>query len=156
MQTVPTRSVIETKLPFSLGPDLYPWDTGVAVAEMQELLCAHGFALRIDGDFGWRTELAVKRFQKQHNLYPDGIVSVRTWQVLKRTVKLGDRFLWQGKSGADVVELQQLLQQHGYTVRQTGIFDADTKRAVLEFQHSHNLVGNGVVDAATRLRLDSV
>jgi peptidoglycan hydrolase-like protein with peptidoglycan-binding domain len=153
MQTVQTRSAPETKLPFSPGPDLYPWDTGVAVAEMQELLCAHGFSLRIDGDFGWRTELAVKRFQKQHGLYPDGVVSARTWGALKSAVQLGDRLLWQGKSGADVVELQRLLQHHGYPVRQTGIFDADTKRAVIDFQQHQTLISNGVVDTATRLRL---
>jgi murein L,D-transpeptidase YcbB/YkuD len=153
MQTTQKQVAPSTHLPVSPGPDLHPWDTGLAVAEMQELLCAHSFILRIDGDFGWRTELAVKRFQRQHGLRADGIVNAKTWMLLKSLVQPGDRLLWQGKSGADVAELQQLLRHQGYSIRTTGIFDADTKRAVMDYQQHHSLNGNGVVGERTWLLL---
>lgn len=159
MQAIQTVQVIQTRLapvagiPFSPSPALHPWDIGVGVAEMQELLCAHGFKLRIDGDFGWRTEIAVKQFQKQHGLRIDGVVESVTWTALKSSVRLGDRLLWQGKSGADVAELQGLLQGYGYTMPRNGIFDTVTKRAVIDFQQRHHLISNGVVGEATRLRL---
>jgi peptidoglycan hydrolase-like protein with peptidoglycan-binding domain len=35
-----------------------------------------------DGDFGARTEAAVREFQRRHELVPDGIVGPKTWRVL--------------------------------------------------------------------------
>jgi peptidoglycan hydrolase-like protein with peptidoglycan-binding domain len=130
-------------------PTLYPWDTGAAVARMQELLRAHGYVLRIDGDFGWRTEVAVKQFQRQSSIKVDGIVGPETWSMLVSTVKPGTRLLRQGCSGADVYELQGLLQVNGYPIRRNGIFNAETKAAVVEFQQTHHLQPSGQVDAVT-------
>ena len=36
----------------------------------------------VDGIFGSLTEEAVKEFQKEHGLYPDGIVGEKTWGIL--------------------------------------------------------------------------
>ena len=36
----------------------------------------------IDGDFDGETEVAVRRFQREHQLEPDGIVGPRTWRAL--------------------------------------------------------------------------
>lgn len=130
-------------------PVLYPWDMGPAVARMQELLNAHGFSLRPDGDFGWRTEVAVKAFQRRHGLRIDGIVGPETWGTLMATVKPGARTLRQGLSGADVYELQGLLQVNGYAVKRNGTFDAETKAAVIAFQREHHLRDDGIVDSVT-------
>jgi peptidoglycan hydrolase-like protein with peptidoglycan-binding domain len=130
-------------------PVLYPWDVGPAVARMQELLNAHGFPLRADGDFGWRTEAAVKAFQRRHGLRIDGIVGPETWGTLMATVKPGARTLRQGHAGADVYELQGLLQVNGYPVKRNGIFDAETKAAAIAFQREHHLRDDGVVDSVT-------
>ena len=51
---------------------------GKFVKELQNLL-----DLTVDGDFGIKTENAVKNFQKKHNLTEDGIVGPKTWQVLQ-------------------------------------------------------------------------
>jgi peptidoglycan hydrolase-like protein with peptidoglycan-binding domain len=131
------------------GPRLFPWDVGAAVAEVQELLCAHGFKLAIDGDFSWKTETAVKLYQKQHKLRIDGIVGRETWISLKTTVKPGTRLLKETHSGADVYELQGLLQIQGYSLKRDGIFGAETKSAVIDFQRHHQLSGNGVVNPVT-------
>lgn len=130
-------------------PVLHPWDVGSAVARMQELLCAHGFPLRVDGDFGWRTEAAVKVFQRRHGLRIDGIVGPETWGTLMATVQPGARLLRQGYSGADVYELQGLLQVNGYAIERNGSFDAATKAAVIAFQHQHHLREDGMVDQVT-------
>ncbi|RDV24106.1 peptidoglycan-binding protein [Alteromonas aestuariivivens] len=57
---------------------------GDAVTRLQTLLVAKGFNLAIDSDFGAATELAVRLFQKQHNLKADGIVGMKTWSELDR------------------------------------------------------------------------
>lgn len=135
--------------PALAGPVLHPWDTGPAVAELQELLCAHGFKLRIDGDFGGITETAVKVYQRRQGLRIDGVVGLKTWALLKMTVQAGTRNLREGLTGKDVSELQGLLQICGHLVRRDGIFGPKTLQAVTAFQQSHHLNPNGIVDAVT-------
>ena len=130
---------------FTPSPDLYPWDVGVAVAEMQDLLRAHGYPIRADGDFGWRTEQALKTFQRRSGLRVDGIVGKQTWTALKMTVQPGTRLLKQGLSGADVGELQGLLCVNGYSVQRSGNFDEKTREAVIGFQRRHHLQNDGIV-----------
>lgn len=48
-----------------------------SVRELQTLL-----EITADGNFGPKTDLAVKQFQKLNGLTPDGIVGQRTWQLL--------------------------------------------------------------------------
>jgi hypothetical protein len=51
-----------------------------AVEELQEKL---GFNdAQVDGYFGVLTEAAVRRFQREHGLVPDGIVGPKTWNKL--------------------------------------------------------------------------
>lgn len=57
----------------SVGPD---------VGAAQGALVAAGFKLSIDNDFGPKTEQAVKKFQSQHGLSPDGKVGPATWAAL--------------------------------------------------------------------------
>jgi putative chitinase len=63
-------------------PVLYRGEEGDAVASLQSQLRSHGFDISIDGDFGAATELAVKQFQRQRGLVPDGIVGPQTWDRL--------------------------------------------------------------------------
>lgn len=142
------RSLPETA--FEPGPDLYPWDIGPAVAEAQDLLYAHGFQdIAINGDFDWKTEAAVKAYQRQHQLRVDGIIGAQTWISLKQTVQPGVRSLQEGHAGADVYELQGLLQIHGHAIQRDGIFGPETRSAVLSFQHEHHLQADGIVMPVT-------
>lgn len=50
---------------------------GTDVEKLQKLL-----KITIDGDFGPKTEEAVKKFQKEHKLDVDGIVGPKTWAAL--------------------------------------------------------------------------
>ena len=56
---------------------------GDSVKLLQELLNKHGFNLTVDGDFGNKTEEAVKLFQKRLNLTVDGIVGSKTFEALQ-------------------------------------------------------------------------
>ncbi len=53
-----------------------------AVGVLQKLLNRTGFRLVPDGNFGPRTESAVKEFQRLYRLRPDGIVGEKTWPRL--------------------------------------------------------------------------
>jgi peptidoglycan hydrolase-like protein with peptidoglycan-binding domain len=56
---------------------------GAEVQELQRLLHASGFyGGRIDGDFGWRTHVAVTKYQDTAGLHSDGSVGADTWASL--------------------------------------------------------------------------
>ena len=55
---------------------------GDDVIALQHLLNVEGYKLTIDGDFGAKTETAVKMYQKAHGLEDDGIVGNKTWAAL--------------------------------------------------------------------------
>jgi len=136
-----------------LTHDLLPWDSGEAIAELQEVLLAHGYKLPINGEFDWTTEAAVRAFQRQHSIRIDGIVGTKTWDQLMVTLKPGARPLRLGQRGADVLELQGLLQVCGYTVQRSGLFDLATQAAVIDFQTHHHLTTDGIVHDNTWLLL---
>lgn len=58
-------------------PTLRRGDFGDLVREVQARC-----AVDVDGAYGARTEAAVRRFQRDHALVPDGIVGPRTWAAL--------------------------------------------------------------------------
>ena len=51
--------------------------TGKYVEQLQEIL-----GITIDGDFGPKTEKAVKEYQEENDLVVDGIVGSATWTKL--------------------------------------------------------------------------
>lgn len=53
------------------------------VEDLQWLLKnKHGITVTIDGEFGTKTDTAVRTFQKKHGLTVDGIVGAKTWKKL--------------------------------------------------------------------------
>lgn len=64
-------------------PTLRRGSQGDAVEELQALLNAkYGYDLEVDGNYGSKTEAAVKDFQKKHGLTADGVVGPKTWRAL--------------------------------------------------------------------------
>ena len=58
-------------------------DSGAGVRAIQTALNAQGFKVTVDGDFGDKTEQAVKSFQAKNDLKQDGVVGPLTWKKLK-------------------------------------------------------------------------
>lgn len=63
-------------------PLLKKGSQGEAVKKLQQTLNGKGYKLTEDGDFGNKTEAAVKAFQKANGLEVDGEVGPMTWGVL--------------------------------------------------------------------------
>ena len=67
-------------------PTIYQGKKGEAVKVLQRKLIKLGYNLGkwgVDGSFGQATYLAVRQFQKDHNLIVDGICGKNTWAKLK-------------------------------------------------------------------------
>ena len=56
--------------------------SGDEVKTLQELLNSSGYNLAVDGQFGQKTQQAVKDYQTKNNLTVDGIVGDKTWGAL--------------------------------------------------------------------------
>ena len=63
-------------------PVLKRGSNGTAVRRLQGLLVANGQSVKVDGDFGPRTESAVKSEQSQAHIAVDGVVGKTTWTKL--------------------------------------------------------------------------
>ena len=98
------------------------------------------------------TEVAVKTFQTEFGITPDGRVGRTT-----KTALAGASFddpdsdvLSVGSRGSDVVELQDLLREKGYDPGTSdGVFGPATLSAVITFQKDHKLWVDGLVGSAT-------
>jgi len=62
------------------------------VWDLQYRLNQLGYQVGIDGVYGYQTYYAVKKFQKDYGLTPDGIVGSYTWSVLKKRSLSKDEF----------------------------------------------------------------
>ena len=69
--------------------------------------------------------------------------------VQQNAYVLGDRVLSEGERGADVSELQGLLNQSGATLTVDGVFGPATDAAVRTFQHVSGLAVDGLVGPST-------
>ena len=128
-----------------------------------------------DGLFSDDTEAAVRAFQQQFDLTPDGIVGKATWYAIARIYSAVKRLtdvnsegiapgeltlifngrLEQGDRGFAVSELQYLLafiaafSERVRPVTVDGIFGSGTRGAVEDFQYDADLQVTGVVDEIT-------
>jgi peptidoglycan hydrolase-like protein with peptidoglycan-binding domain len=57
--------------------ELKLWSNGDNVKKLQKAL-----GIKIDGNFGESTELAVKKYQKNNGLTQDGVVGPKTWEKI--------------------------------------------------------------------------
>ena len=56
---------------------------GADVARLQNYLNKYGYKLTVDGDFGAKTQEAVRAYQRNNGLAVDGIVGTNTWSALQ-------------------------------------------------------------------------
>ncbi|MFP2930943.1 peptidoglycan-binding protein [Pyxidicoccus sp. 3LG] len=161
------------------GQTLKEGSSGQAVKTLQKSLEKLGYELgAVDGEFGPRTEAAVKRFQTKHNLEADGIVGPKTRQAMEKAldraaqpkpqgdsfepgkgkwkdapsladVKSGKEHLQQGMEGGSVRHIQKLLG-----IETDGKFGPATKKAVSDFQRAEKLDVSGSVGPKTLAELE--
>lgn len=87
VETLMGGGALPTAVPQTVDPAramLRKGSTGQSVVLLQQKLAVHGGSvhLLVDGNFGPKTEAAVKAFQSVNGLTVDGIVGLRTWAAL--------------------------------------------------------------------------
>ena len=80
----PRYDLITGKLTANDMPLIKKGSEGSAVLQLQKMLNAKGYKLTEDGDFGSKTEAAVKAYQKANGLEVDGEVGEKTWASLMK------------------------------------------------------------------------
>jgi peptidoglycan hydrolase-like protein with peptidoglycan-binding domain len=149
-----------TDLPLSRG------STGDDVERVQRSIVRDGYrsaandlglggAEDVDGDFGPRTETAVRRFQSVHGLTVDGVVGPSTWAALP--LKEPAPRVSRGARGGVVTALQAVLAEipepaHAYYQQDVdGAFGPATEAAVRRYQSDRALTVDGIVGEQTWL-----
>ncbi len=131
-------------------------DSGESVRDIQTRLARLGFDSEPDarGEFRSGTRRAVRSFQRDRGLPPDGIVGPDTWRmIVEAGYALGDRLLYLRRPmlrGDDVADLQHRLNELGFDADKVdGIFGPNTDRAVHEFQRNRGMPQDGVAGPQT-------
>jgi peptidoglycan hydrolase-like protein with peptidoglycan-binding domain len=131
--------------------------TGETVRQLQQALKDHGYDPgALDGQFGRKTESAVKAFQQNHGLTADGIVGETTWLNIDEADS-SNPTLKKGSIGNPVRRAQKRLTLGGYdTGGVDGIYNASTESAVKHLQSDHGLTADGIVGPVTWERIDAL
>ena len=141
---------------------------GEAVKELQRRLKELGYYNNsIDGDYGAKTVVAVKAFQKKNGLTADGVAGSSTLKKLNSTsaVKANTTTnnnttttdgLKSGDKGTEVKKLQERLKELGYyTSAIDSQYGAKTIAAVKAFQQKNGLTVDGVASSATLKKINA-
>ena len=141
---------------------------GEAVKELQRRLKELGYYNNaIDGDYGAKTVVAVKAFQKKNGLTADGVAGSSTLKKLNSTSAIKATTtttttttttdgLKSGDKGAEVKKLQERLKELGYyTSAIDSEYGAKTIAAVKAFQQKNGLTADGVASSATLKKLNA-
>ncbi len=134
---------------------------GTDVRNLQQDLTTLGYYwAEITGNFGERTEAAVKRFQEENGLTADGVAGTKTLNAIAAAVARKGGTPASGGSagttlklnsqGTKVSQLQTDLKQLGYYYAEiTGNFGERTEAAVKAFQKAKSLTADGVAGTKT-------
>ncbi len=161
MSVVLSAAVFGTAVPALATTTIKFGDSGEQVLQVQIRLQELGyFQSKATGYYGSVTEAAVKHFQQNNGLIPDGVIGVKTQEALAQTypetappttqptVRLGDE-------SPTVLRVQrQLSSLKLYDWRQmNGKFDDATQQAVINFQKANGLTPDGIVGLKTHTML---
>lgn len=78
----PRYDLIDGEITADDMPYIKKGSKGDAVKKLQEMLNDKGYKLTVDGDFGSKTDAAVRAYQKANHLTVDGEVGEKTWGEL--------------------------------------------------------------------------
>lgn len=105
----------DEQTPAQDAPTLKRGSKGQKVKDLQTKLVSLGYSVGsygIDGDFGKATEAAVKQFQRDHDLTPDGIVGPKTYAALE-TGKKPEGLYTVTVSGLTKAAAEALVKEYG-------------------------------------------
>lgn len=140
--------------------------SGAAVRDLQDNLTALGYYwATISGNFGEKTETAVKRFQEENGLTPDGVAGKKTLDAIAEAVAAkgvssstasnNTSILKLNSKSARVGQMQSDLKMLGYyTGSVTNSFGTKTEEAVKKFQAAKGLTADGVAGPKTLDAID--
>jgi peptidoglycan hydrolase-like protein with peptidoglycan-binding domain len=145
---LPIKGVRHVSDPIQPWPLVRQGDVEHPVQTLQYLLRARGHLVTVDGNFGPKTDSAVRSFQGGQHLAADGIVGPRTWTALVLTVSEGD-------TGDAVRGVQTEFQYRNLSgdpskgLRVDGVFGPKTDAAVRGFQQALSITVDGIVGPVT-------
>ncbi|MFO0394317.1 MAG: peptidoglycan-binding protein [Lysobacteraceae bacterium] len=166
MPTPPGRAPSAPSTPMADGV-LREGERGAEVRQLQERLNAVGArdaagrVLGTDGQFGQRTEDAVRSFQRARGLEVDGLAGPETLRALDAAVRaraaspMADGVLREGERGVEVRQLQERLNAvgardaAGRVLGTDGQFGQRTEDAVRNFQRARGLEVDGIAGPET-------
>lgn len=137
-------------------------DSGEAVTALQNALVELGFLDKeyIDGNFGAKTESALKVYQKRNGMTQDGVASAQLQvklfegiskdsrgyrQYVKTLPPVAGAVIKSGSIGTYITTVQARLAELGYYTAEeyTTVCDANTTAAILLFEGVNGLVADG-------------
>jgi peptidoglycan hydrolase-like protein with peptidoglycan-binding domain len=138
-------------------PVLRRESTGEAVRELQQALRDLGYDPGgVDGQFGARTESAVKDFQHDRGIAADGVVGPITWRNIDEA-DLSEPTLRKGSRGLPVRRVQSRLTAAGYDAGGVdGVFGSRTESGVKGLQRDTGLAADGIVGPLTWQKIDAL
>lgn len=142
--------------------------TGLAVQKMQQYLNVIRAQypdlplLLEDGDFGNKTEEAVRLFQAHTGLTADGVIGTMTWDKIIAKYKedpdpnpipdFPQPPLEYGSTGLEVQKMQSYLNRlmlPATPISEDGVYGAKTEAKVIAFQNTHTLTPDGKIGYET-------
>ncbi len=138
----------------SSGPDVALVQTWLNGIRDQ---CTWYSTLTTDGQYGPKSENAIREFQTKNNMTVDGKVGPNTWNVLYARyaaihglpVPYPGLPMRTGNAGGTIRLVQQKLNSLGENLATDGRFGSKTAAAVQRFQRKNSLNADGVVGPAT-------
>lgn len=149
---------------------LHTGSRGQGVAHVQSNLAKFGYDVGyIDGDFGPKTEAALRAFQHDAHIEVDGVFGPQTRAAMED--RYYGRGIWgtssrvdipktgqvppypgiarRGNTGNVVRAYQQRLKDRGWAIAVDGVFGPQTERIIKQFQAEKHLVVDGIAGPQT-------
>lgn len=132
------------------SPGLRRGQSGDDVKSLQHQLNAQGAGLKADGEFGSKTEKALRKFQSRKGLEQDGVAGSDTHKQLAKGLTLNkNMMLSEGSQGSKVRGAQELMNRLGGDLKTDGKYGPKTQEAVKKLQKEHGLKEDGIIGQET-------